>query len=53
MTIEELNEQFDNKIAVLMSNFSKGNIEFEEYDKEMTLVGEWYDNELEKIEGEN
>lgn len=52
MTIEELNEQFDTKIALLMNEFTKGNIEFAEYDIEMTRVGEWYDAELEKIEEE-
>ncbi len=53
MTLDELNEQFDTKIALLMTNFTKGNIQFEEYDIEMTRVGEWYDEELAKIEGES
>lgn len=50
MTLTELEEQFDNKMALVMAEFLKGNIAFEEYDIEMTRLGEWFDEVKKEIE---
>ena len=52
MTIDELNEEFDNKCALVMSEYMRGKLQFEEYDAEMYRLGEWYDARLEEIEKE-
>ena len=43
MTLDELNKQFDDKCVLVMSQYMTGKLDFEEYDIEMTVLGEWYD----------
>lgn len=50
MTLDELNEQFDSKISLLMSEYMKGSMEFVEYDMEMFRLGEWYDEVKKEID---
>lgn len=50
MTLNELNEEFDNKCADLMAEYMQGRIEYEKYDTEMFYLGKWYDEEKEKID---
>lgn len=50
MTLQELNEEFDEKCALLMSEYMQGKMEYIDYDMAMFKLGDWYDEMREKIE---
>lgn len=49
MTMNELDEDFDEKCATLMSEYLLGKMEYIDYDKAMFELGDWYDEERKKL----
>jgi len=50
MTLAELDESFDRKIAMIMQSFLANQLDQAEYEIELSVLGEWYDKELAKIQ---